>query len=250
MQKEIRTACYDDDLHLEAYHFEGIVQPFPNHFHDYYVIGFIEAGTRCLSCKNKEYTVGQGNILLFHPNDNHSCVQCDGKTLDYRGLNIPKETMLSLAEEITGQNVLLGFSESVIKNDELNFYLHSLHQMIMDGGEAFEKEETLMLLISLLIEKYGQHSQNCIPEYSEEIENSCTFMAEHFAEHITLDNLCKCSGLSKSTLLRTFTKSKGVTPYRYLQTVRIGKAKFFHMFIGLSPAAYKRIFKEGGRNHG
>ena len=44
MQKEIRTVCYDDDLHLEAYRFEGIVQPFPNHFHDYYVIGFMEAG--------------------------------------------------------------------------------------------------------------------------------------------------------------------------------------------------------------
>ncbi len=48
MQKEIRTVCYDEDLHLEAYRFEGIVQPFPNHFHDYYVIGFIEAGDTLL----------------------------------------------------------------------------------------------------------------------------------------------------------------------------------------------------------
>lgn len=276
MQKEIRTVCYDEDLHLEAYRFEGIIQPFPNHFHDYYVIGFIEAGTRCLSCKNKEYTIGQGNILLFNPNDNHSCVQCDGGTLDYRGLNIPKETMLSLAEEITGQRMLLGFSENVIKNNELNHYLHSLHQIIMDGSKEFEKEEMLLLLITLLIEQYGQPFENCIPECCEEIENACIFMSEHFAEHITLENLCKCSGLSKSTLLRAFTKSKGVTPYRYLQTIRIGKAKellekgvssvdaaiqtgffdqshfsnFFHMFIGLSPAAYRHIFKEGDKNHG
>ena len=275
MQKEIRTICYDDDLHLEAYRFEGIVQPFPNHFHDYYVIGFIEAGTRCLSCKNKEYTVSQGNILLFNPNDSHSCVQCDGGTLDYRGLNIPKETMLSLAEEITEQRVLIGFSENVIRNDELNLYLRSLHQIIMDGSKEFEKEEMLLLLISLLIGQYGQSFENCIPECIEEIESACIFMSEHFAEHITLENLCNCCGLSKSALLRAFTKSKGVTPYRYLQTVRIGKAKelleqgvtsvdaaiqtgfsdqshfsnFFHMFIGLSPAAYGRIFKEGGKNH-
>ncbi len=59
-------------------------------------------------------------------------------------MNIPKETMLSLAEEITGQRVLLGFSENVIKNDELNLYLHSLHQIIMNGSKEFEKEEMLL----------------------------------------------------------------------------------------------------------
>ncbi len=229
-----------------------------------------------MSCKNKEYIVGQGNILLFQPNDTHSCVQCDGGTLDYRGLNLPKETMLSFAEEITGQRVPIGFSENVIKNDELSLYLHSLHQMIMDGGEAFEKEEMLLLLISFLIEQYGQPARSCIPECSEEIERACVFMSEHFPEHITLENLCKCSGLSKSTLLRGFTRSKGVTPYRYLQTIRIGKAKellekgvslveaaiqtgfsdqshfsrFFHMFIGLSPAAYRRIRGENAKKHG
>lgn len=275
MQKEVRTVCYDEDLHLEAYRFEGIVQPFPNHFHDYYVIGFIEAGTRSLSCRNKEYTIGQGNILLFNPNDNHSCVQCDGGTLDYRGLNISKETMSSLVEEITGEKALLGFSENVIKNNELNRYLHSLHQTIMDGSKEFEKEEMLLLLISLLIEQYGQPFSNCIPECSKKIENTCTFMEEHFSEHITLEELCKCSGLSKSTLLRAFTKSKGVTPYRYLQAIRIDRAKalleqggspidaaiqtgfsdqshfsnFFNMFIGLSPATYRRIFKEGGKSN-
>lgn len=276
MQKETRTVCYDDELHLEAYQLEGIVQPFPNHFHDYYVIGFIESGTRCLTCKNKEYTVSKGTILLFNPNDNHSCAQCDGETLDYRGLNISKETMLLLVQEITGQRTLLGFSENVIKNDELSLYLRSLHQMIMDGVSEFEKEEMLLLIITMLIEQYGQPFECCIPECRKEIENACEFMQRHFAEHITLDNLCKYSGLSKSTLLRAFTGAKGVTPYRYLQTVRIGKAKelleqgisvadtavqtgfsdqshftnFFNMFIGLSPASYRRIFKEGGRNHG
>ena len=275
MQKEIRTVCYDEDLHLEAYRFEGTRQSFPNHFHDYYVIGFIEAGTRSLSCRNKEYTIGQGNILLFNPNDNHSCVQCDGGTLDYRGFNISKETMSSLVEEITGNKTLPGFSENVIKNEELNSYLYSLHQVIMNGSKEFEKEEMLLLLISLLIKQYGQPFLSCIPKCNEEIERTCIFMSEHFAEHITLEELCKCSGLSKSTLLRAFTRSKGVTPYRYLQAVRIGKAKelleqgvtpvdaamqtgfsdqghfsnFFNMFIGLSPAAYRRIFREGRKNN-
>ncbi len=94
MKKEIRTIVYDDELHIEAYRFEGIVQPFPNHFHDYYVIGFVENGERVLSCKNQEYTIQKGNVLLFNPGDNHACVQSDGGTLDYRGFNIPKEVII------------------------------------------------------------------------------------------------------------------------------------------------------------
>ena len=96
MKKEIRTVVYDDELHIEAYRFEGIVQPFPNHFHEYYVIGFIENGERVLSCKNKEYTITKGDVLLFNPGDNHACVQSDDGTLDYRGFNITKEVMLDL----------------------------------------------------------------------------------------------------------------------------------------------------------
>lgn len=42
MKKQTRTAVYDDELRIEAYRFEGIVQLFPSHFHEYYVIGFVD----------------------------------------------------------------------------------------------------------------------------------------------------------------------------------------------------------------
>ena len=42
MLNETRTVCFDTELNIEAYNFKGIMQKFPNHFHDYYVVGFIE----------------------------------------------------------------------------------------------------------------------------------------------------------------------------------------------------------------
>ena len=54
MKKEIRTVVYDDELRMEAYRFEGIVQPFPSHFHEHYVIGFVESGERVLFCRDRE----------------------------------------------------------------------------------------------------------------------------------------------------------------------------------------------------
>lgn len=162
MKKETRTVVYDDELRIEAYRFEGIVQPFPNHFHEYYVIGFIEDGERCLSCKNQEYVITKGNIILFNPGDNHGCVQNDGGTLDYRGFNISKTIMLDLAEEVTGKRTLPGFSKNVIFDEEVTCYLHPLHEMVMGGSGEFEKEENLLLLLSLLFQRYGQPFESCV----------------------------------------------------------------------------------------
>lgn len=270
MRKETRTVVYDDELRIEAYRFEGIVQPFPNHFHEYYVIGFIEDGERCLSCRNQEYTIAKGNIVLFNPGDNHACVQSDDGTLDYRGFNITKEVMLDLAEEATGKRELPGFSKTVIFDEEVTCYLHPLHELVMKGSCEFGKEENLLFLISLLIQRYGQPFKSCIPECREEIEKACDFMEQRFADRIYLDQICRYAGLSKSTLLRAFTKSKGVTPYSYLENIRIGKAKklleqgvppieaamqtgfsdqshftnYFNRFIGLAPGLYRDIFSE------
>lgn len=96
-------------------------------------------------------------------------------------------------------------------------------------------------------------------------------MEQHFADGIYLDQICRYAGLSKSTLLRAFTKFKGVTPYSYLENIRIGKAKKlleqgvppieaamqtgfsdqshftnYFRFIGLAPGLYRDIFLEKG----
>lgn len=55
---------YDSELKIEALRLKGIIQKFPNHFHEHYVIGFIESGQRKLSCKNREYRVEPGISLI------------------------------------------------------------------------------------------------------------------------------------------------------------------------------------------
>ncbi len=225
MKKEVRTVVYDDDLHIEAYCFQGLTQPFPNHFHEYYVIGFVENGERVLSCKNQEYTIRKGDILLFNPGDNHACVQSGGEALGYRSISITKEVMRDLAEEITGSRELPGFSPSVVSDEEAACYLRALHESVMNHDRGFGKEENLLLLISRLIQQYGRPFETCVPECREEIEKACEFMEQHYNQRIYLTEICRHVGLSKSTLLRAFTKSKGVTPYSYLENVRVGKAK-------------------------
>lgn len=269
MKTELRTAVYDDGLRVEAYRFQGIVQPFPSHFHAHYVIGLVEGGERTLSCKSREYAIRPGDMLLFNPGDSHACVQSGG-TLDYRGLNIAKDVMLDLAEEVTGRRVLPGFSRTVLADDEAACHLRALHELVMERSRGFGREEHLLLLAARLIQTCGQPFEDCVPECREEVERACAFMEDHYAEHICLDQLCRCAGLSKSTLLRAFARSKGVTPYCYLENIRVGAAKrlleqgvppveaalrtgfsdqshftnYFSRLIGLSPGVYRDMFKD------
>jgi len=276
MKKETRAVVYDEALHLQAYRFTGTAEPFPNHFHEQYVLGLVESGQRALSCKGRERLIGPGDVVLFNPGDNHGCTQRGEGAFDYRGFHIPEKTMLDLVEEITGKREPLGFSQNVLRDEEIACYLRTLHEMVMAGGSEVGKEETLLLLVSALIGKFGQPLESCVPECPEEIERACAFMRGHFDQRISLEQICRQAGLSKSTLLRSFTKAKGITPYRYLEAIRVNAAKalleqgvppaeaaqrvgffdqshftnYFGSFIGLAPGAYREIFQKKDEKNG
>ncbi len=269
MKKEQRFAYYDNDIQIEAHHFKGIMQMFPNHFHEYYVIGFIESGRRFLTCKNKEYIVGENGLIIFNPYDNHACHQISEETLDWRSLNIDQDIMKDIVKQITRKEFLPEFRESVIIDSDMILLLKELHDLISNQDTTFRKEEILYLLIDQLIKEYAQAETTNNLVISDEIQKACDYMDENYAWTISLYDLSNLTNLNKYTLIRNFTKQKGVTPYQYLETIRISKAKrlleqgydlsdiaiqtgfvdqshfskFFKKLIGLTPKQYADIFK-------
>ena len=267
---EERRCVYDEKLMIEAYQFVGVMQKFPNHFHEHFVIGFIENGRRKLSCLNKEYVVYPGDLMLFNPRDNHTCEQIDNSPLDYRCLNIPETVMQNTIMEIAGKKDLPRFKKQVIAGAEQIQMLRELHEMIMQGSREFQKEELYLFLMEQLINTYAE-SNPAEEEDNIKLEKVCRFVEESYAKAITLDELSKIAQMNKYVLLRTFTKEKGITPYQYLLTTRINKARallengiepidvaihtgfsdqshftnVFKKLIGVTPGQYKSIRGKG-----
>jgi AraC-like DNA-binding protein len=265
---EKRIVQFDSELNIEAYHFDGIMQKFPNHFHEHYVIGFVESGRRFLICKNREYTIDAGDLVLFNPLESHTCEQIDDRTLDWRCLNINTDVMNRVAAEITGTEQAPIFTTTVAAQSDALSSLRYLHKSIMERSKDFDKEETFYFLIEQLIADYTKPvTEHPSQKMSKEILTVCDYIETHYAETITLSELSDVSHLNKYTLIRNFTLQKGITPYQYLSTIRINKAKelldlgvspidaafqsgftdqshftrFFKNFIGLTPGRYQSL---------
>ena len=115
---ELRTARYDPELMVEAYQFQGVMQAFPNHFHEHYVVGFIERGRRNLKVKGECIVTMPGDLLLFNPGENHACQSEDGQPLDYRCINIGADVMAKAAREIFGES---GLPVAITMHDYFSF---------------------------------------------------------------------------------------------------------------------------------
>lgn len=275
--QEQRHICYDDDLGIEAYNLIGIVQKFPNHFHEYFVIGFMEGGKRHLCCGGQEYELCKNDLVLFNPRDSHFCAPVDGEILDYRALNISQQVMEHAVWEITGQRSFPHFTETIIRNSELASSVAEVYRGIVEKAPRLEKEEAFFFLLEQVLQDHAVYGgQRRQAEKDGEMQELCAYMEERFAENISLDQLVRMTRRSKSCLLRAFTKEFGISPYRYLQAVRIDKAKkfleqgippaeaaamagfadqshfsnFFKTFIGLTPKQYQRIFIRPKQNTG
>lgn len=273
MIKERRSIHFDVELSVEAYWLQHVLEPFPNHFHDYYLIGFVEKGVRELSCGGQKYITREGDLFTLNPHEPHGCRSYDGKPFNYRGVGILPDTMRRAMREITGQPLLPRFREHILPQSEYVSLLRELHAMIVHEVREFRKEEVFLLFLGQLLK---ENAGEALPEESRDesgIGAVCAWLEAHYAEPVTLDQLGELAGVSKYHLLRSFTKQKGISPYRYLETIRIGKARkllergvpqievaletgfadqshfsrFFKRLIGVTPRQYSEIFYSGGQ---
>lgn len=223
MSQEQKTVVRDGTLGLEACRFQGMSRPFPSHFHTCYVLGLMERGSRRLVCRGQSYDLQPGHVVLFAPGESHGCVQTGGE-MDYRSVSLPQELLLAWTQ------ALPRFSAPALRDPEAAELLWILHEAVTAGGDG---EAPLRRLLDRLLSRHEW--TDAPPAPRGEAERLCRYLQHHLAERVSLEDLCRLAGLSKSTLLRTFTRATGATPYRYLENLRVAEARRL-LAQGVSPA--------------
>ena len=267
MRQEERSVRFDEELNVAIYRFRGIMQKFPCHFHDHYVIGLVEEGRRRLICRKREFILGPGQIVLFNPFDDHGCEPLDAMPLTYGCLNLSRETMARLVGLSPGSS-LPRFVSPVIVDERASRLLQRAQQALADEAPV-ETRRTLLEQVAAEILLPHSLPQTTTEPSDPRIERICDYIEGSYNRKIDLDTLSDLVQANKYHLLRSFSRAKGVTPYRYVQTVRINRAKnlirtgrslsdvafetgfsdqshfssFFKNFIGVTPKKYKDLFQ-------
>ena len=269
MEPLSRTIRHDETLEVEAYCLKGYLHPFPRHFHDYYVFGYILSGERELLCNGLSFHLSPHNLLIFNPRDNHECVSAScSPLLHYLGFNISEERMKAVSFELTGKDSPPEFKPTVFSDESAGSAFLELHQLVMQSSDDFRTEELFYVLFSRLLEKNAHSSMLSQRLRSFQIKEACNYLEDHAPEAVTLDDICHRVAVSKSSLIRSFSRQLGLTPHSYLLSIRIKRAQVllkqgiapflvalnsgftdqahfsnvFSRLTGLTPGNYQNIF--------
>ncbi len=114
-----------------------------------------------------------------------------------------QELMLSIEREYVSMNPLAG--ESI--------YSMLLEMLVTIGRKYKASADSIDV------------SQSKQQEYAEKFASICSYIAEHFAEDLTLEDVAERSGFSKYHFARLFKQFTGKTFYRYVNMKRIENAE-------------------------
>lgn len=111
-------------------------------------------------------------------------------------------------------------------SDQARALLRSAADLLFD-----DERQTLsasLKLVEALVALHAQvtETQQTAREHVH-VVTAKRYMEEHFAEHITLDDLARQAGVVGPHLCRVFKQETGLTPFAYLRNVRLGCAKYW-----------------------
>lgn len=215
---------------------EGIVQPFPLHFHDFWTIGQMVDGRRRMTCRGEAYELGPDDFVLFGPGEVHGCKPMDGTPLVYRSVVVPDGLFAQAFAESLGiastQGAGLGcrFVPVAVRDVVLSACMARLYAFASDDAQhdPLEEEEalwTLLARVTKYCEGVSDRVEASVASSAANVARARALLDERFASGITLDELAQAAGVSRYHLIRVFSDETGLTPHRYLQAVRANRAR-------------------------
>jgi AraC-like DNA-binding protein len=185
------------------------------------------------------WTAIPGRIVIVNPDVAHDGGPvADDAVYSYRMIYVDGAVFATALEEAAGRRMGMPFfPHAVVSDATLADRLSELHRILEHRNARLERET---LLISALVELAQRHGKSISHSHlrartPRAVALTADYLAENFAEDISLTELAALAGTDRFHLLRAFRRSFGLPPHLYQTQLRLRHAKRL-MLAGEPPA--------------
>jgi AraC-like DNA-binding protein len=230
VREQVKFWCDLELGALELLRATYLTHAFTPHAHEGFAIGIIEAGGQAFTHRRTTRVVmPAGSVAVINPGMVHTGRAATEVGWTYRMFYPAAEVLRRVASEVAGRDRDVPFFPAPVIHDEALFQgIYRLHATLEDPTTTrLERESRLWWTLSQLIVRHADTSHALRPIASEPgyVYQIRTFLHEHAADPISLEQLAQLVNLSPFHLLRVFRATMGLPPHAYLIQLRIANAK-------------------------
>lgn len=180
----------------------------------YHQLLFVTHGAGVLEYEGKTIALSKGCFWFIHKNTPHS----------YHATEEPFTTRWVCFDGSSAESLLRYFSVppvSIFFPRRLSL-LRQRHQSLLEAAAQNTSAPLLSAqLYQFLVEALAEKNAAA----QNDLEPLRTWICEHYAEDLSLDDIALQAGMSKYALCRAFRRDYAATPFCFLHSVRLQKAK-------------------------
>ena len=216
---------------FEIFHFrDPKMQEVPLHHHDFYEIYFFLSGRVDYLVEGINYTLNPGDLMLISPMELHRPTVAPEEAYERVVLWINAEYLRKKTEgtEFLERCFQPGHNLFHVSRTPIPELIRRLAGEFggQEGGASLYAEGLLLqLLAELLRLAAGSGDAAEARQSSPLIESVLHYIAEHYREEISLDELAERFYVSKYHLSHLFRQTVGVSVYRYVLLKRLQHAR-------------------------
>lgn len=226
-QPIVEVRCPADIAQLELRRGIADAQRVPRHWHEEYQFSLTQIGAGELQYRGQRLLTPPASLFVVHPGEVHSNLP-EQSGVSYRMMLVGTGLMHRVAAEVYGKASALPFFPTTVIFDQalLRQYL-ALQLVLEQATTSLERQSLLLDLLAALMSRFAasRPASRTFGLERKVIRRACEYLAEHYAENVSLDYLAQIANLSPFHFNRVFAQQFGMPPHAYQTRLRITRAK-------------------------
>jgi AraC-like DNA-binding protein len=226
--EHVKFWCDTSLSDLELLRATYVTHTFAPHTHEGYVIGVVERGAEQFKYRGSNHVAPAGSIVLINPGEVHTGSSATEHGWTYRTLYPSVDLVQRAMSDIVGRPCEIPFfTEAVVYDPEIMAEIYLTHRSLEEQSSTLERESRLVWTLARLVGRYADtHPQSKLPTKEHmSIQRVRSYLDEHYAENVSLEQLATIAHLSQFHLLRLFRKQVMLPPHAYQIQVRIMRSR-------------------------